>query len=196
MTEQYNPAEEFDISANDKHNTDTTADFASDASALQAVEVEIEKIADRKRQITAKIQISRSPEIVWKLLTDYEALADFIPNLAKSRLLDHPQGGIRLEQVGSQRLLNFNFCARVVLDLQEHFPKEITFQMVEGDLKEFSGSWQLQPCSVANQPGTNLCYSIFVHPKRIMPIGVIENRLSQDLRMNLFAIQQRLETLY
>nr|WP_245912122.1 SRPBCC family protein [Calothrix elsteri] len=184
------------MSAHNAQNQDNTADFASDALELQAVEVEIEKIADRQRQITAKVKISRSPEIVWKLLTDYEALADFIPNLAKSRLLEHPQGGIRLEQVGSQRLLNFNFCARVVLDLQEHFPKEITFQMIEGDLKEFSGSWQLQPCSVANQPGTNLCYSIFVHPKRIMPIGVIENRLSHDLRMNLFAIQQRVETLY
>jgi ribosome-associated toxin RatA of RatAB toxin-antitoxin module len=196
VTQQYNRAEEFDLSAQDQQNQDSTADFASDASELQAVEVEIEKIADRQRQITAKVKISRSPEIVWKLLTDYEALADFIPNLAKSRLLKHPQGGIRLEQVGSQRLLNFNFCARVVLDLQEYFPKEITFQMIEGDLKEFSGSWQLQPCTVADQQGTNLCYSIFVHPKRITPIGVIEKRLSQDLRMNLFAIQQRLETLY
>jgi ribosome-associated toxin RatA of RatAB toxin-antitoxin module len=195
VTEQYNPAEEFDISAYNEHSRDNTADFASDTPA-EAVEIEIEKIADRQRQITAKIQISRSPEIVWKVLTDYEALAAFIPNLAKSCLLEHPQSGIRLEQVGSQRLLNFNFCARVVLDLQEYFPKEITFKMVEGDLKEFSGSWQLQPCSVTNQPGTNLCYSIFVHPKRIMPIGVIENRLSQDLRMNLFAIQKRVETLY
>ncbi|NJR17046.1 MAG: cyclase [Calothrix sp. CSU_2_0] len=196
MTEQYNAAEEYKISAHDEQIIDNTADFASDAPELQAVEVEIEKIADRQRQITAKIQISRSPEIVWKILTDYAALADFIPNLAKSTLLKHPQGGIRLEQVGSQKFLKFNFCARVVLDLQEHFPKEITFEMVEGDLKEFSGSWQLQPCSVANQPGTNLCYSIFVHPKRIMPIGVIENRLSHDLRMNMFAIQQRVEALY
>ncbi|BAZ37969.1 hypothetical protein NIES4101_38980 [Calothrix sp. NIES-4101] len=194
MTEQSNPAAEFPISAH--HDTNTDSDFASDAPELQAVEVEIAKVAERQRRITARIKISRSPEIVWKVLTDYEALADFIPNLAKSSLLEHPKGGIRLEQIGSQRLLNFNFCARVVLDLEENFPQEITFQMVEGDLKEFSGSWQLQPCSVDNQSGTHLCYSIFVHPKRIMPIGVIERRLSTDLRVNMFAIQQRVETLH
>ncbi|MEA5574210.1 SRPBCC family protein [Calothrix sp. UHCC 0171] len=194
MTEQSNPAAEFPISA--PHDTNTDSDFASDAPELEAVEVEIAKIAERQRRITARIKILRSPEIVWKVLTDYEALADFIPNLAKSSLLEHPTGGIRLEQIGSQRLLNFNFCARVVLDLEEKFPQEITFQMVEGDLKEFSGSWQLQPCSVDNQSGTSLCYSIFVHPKRIMPIGVIERRLSSDLRVNMFAIQQRVETLH
>ena len=110
MTEQHNTTQDFDLNS------------ASDVSNLEEnlttdVEVKIEKIAERKRQITAKIQIPQSSvEHVWKVLTDYEALAEFIPNLAKSRRLEHPTGGIRLEQVGSQRLLNFKFCARVVLD--------------------------------------------------------------------------------
>ncbi|MBC6435194.1 cyclase, partial [Nostoc sp. HG1] len=103
-------------------------------------------------------------EQIWKVLTDYEALPDFLPNLAKSRLIEHPNGGIRLEQIGSQRLLNFNFSARVVLDLEEYFPKEINFRMVEGDFKGFSGSWCLEPYSFGEYIGTNLCYTIQVWP--------------------------------
>ncbi|MEH2291494.1 SRPBCC family protein [Nostoc sp.] len=159
------------------------------------VEVQIEKIAERQRQISAKIQIPHPMEQIWKVLTNYEALPDFIPNLAKSCLIEHPNGGIRLEQVGSQRLLNLNFCARVVLDLEECFPKTISFRMVEGDFKGFSGSWCLEPYSFGEYLGTNLSYTIQVWPKLTMPVGIIENRLSKDLRLNLLAIHQRVEEL-
>jgi ribosome-associated toxin RatA of RatAB toxin-antitoxin module len=172
-----------------------TDDINLEGDLSAKVEVKIEKIAERQRQISAKVQIPQSVEQIWKVLTDYEALPDFLPNLAKSRLIEHPSGGIRLEQVGSQRLLNFNFCARVVLDLEECFPKEINFRMVEGDFKGFSGSWCLEPYSFGEYIGTNLCYTIQVWPKLTMPVGIIENRLSKDLRLNLLAIHQRVEDL-
>jgi ribosome-associated toxin RatA of RatAB toxin-antitoxin module len=184
VTEEHKNPQELDL------NT-----IGEETVALQAVEVQIEKITERQRQITAKLQIPHPVEKVWKVLTNYEALPDFVPNLAKSRLLEHPTGGIRLEQVGSQRFLRLNFCARVVLDIEEYFPKEINFSMVEGDFKEFSGSWQLQPCSLGKDGGTYLCYSVKVWPKVTMPVGVIERRLSQDMQTNLLAISQRLEKL-
>ncbi|MEH2379049.1 MAG: SRPBCC family protein [Nostoc sp.] len=195
MTKKQNTTENPDFqSLTDR--TKQEEDLPTHAFALAAkVEVEIEKIAERQRRITAKVQIPHPVAQIWKVLTDYEALPDFLPNLAKSRLIEHPNGGIRLEQVGSQRLLNFNFSARVVLDLEEYFPKEINFRMVEGDFKDFSGSWCLEPYSLGEYIGTNLCYIIQVWPKRTMPVGIIENRLSKDLRLNLLAIYQRVEEL-
>jgi ribosome-associated toxin RatA of RatAB toxin-antitoxin module len=194
VTEQTNTTTGLDFNvAGDETNFNTN--LALDTGAEPSVEVQIKKIAERQRQITAKIQIPQPVEQIWKVLTDYEGLGDFIPNLAKSRLLEHPNGGIRLEQIGSQRLLNFNFCARVVLDLEEYFPKEINFRMVEGDFKGFSGSWCLEPYSLGELMGTNLCYTIQVWPKLTMPVTIIENRLSKDLRLNLLAIYQRVEQL-
>lgn len=195
MTQEYNTTENLDLQSS-TDDTNLEADLSADALALLAkVEVQIDKLAQRQRQISAKVQIPQPVEQIWKVLTDYEALADFIPNLAKSRLIEHPNGGIRLEQVGSQRFLNFNFCARVVLDLEEYFPKEINFRMVEGDFKGFSGSWCLEPYSLGEHIGTNVCYTIQVWPKLTMPVSIIENRLSKDLRLNLMAIYQRVEEL-
>ncbi|BAZ51135.1 cyclase/dehydrase [Nostoc sp. NIES-4103] len=194
MTEQHNTTEDFDLIAADE-DASQEDNFAADVANLPFVAVQIEKIAERQRQITARVQIPQPVEQIWKVLTDYESLPDFIPNLAKSRLLDHPNGGIRLEQIGSQRLLNFNFCARVVLDLVEYFPKQIDFQMVEGDFKGFSGSWCLEPYFLGEHVGTNLCYTIQVWPKLTMPVTIIERRLSKDLRLNLLAIHQRVEQL-
>lgn len=195
MTKEHNTTQDFDFQSSSDHSN-IEEDLPADSAALLAnVEVQIQKIAERQRQISAKIQIPKPVEQIWKVLTDYEALADFIPNLAKSRLLEHPNGGIRLEQIGSGRLLNLKFCARVVLDLEEYFPKEINFRMVEGDFKGFSGSWSLEPCSIGESVGTILCYTIQIWPKLTMPVAVIENRLSKDLQLNLLAIHKRVEEL-
>ncbi|GAA6621748.1 SRPBCC family protein [Scytonema sp. NUACC26] len=193
MIEEHKIPEELDLVASD--DICQQLDSGIDAAALQSVDVQIEKIAERQRQITARLQIPHPVEKVWKVLTDYEALADFVPSLTKSRLLEHPQGGIRLEQVGAQRFLNFNFCARVVLDLEEYFPKEINFCMIEGDFREFSGSWQLKPCFQSEGSKTLLCYTVRVWPKRTMPVGLIERRLSNDMRLNLAAICDRVATI-
>ncbi|MCF4969685.1 SRPBCC family protein [Nostoc sp. CMAA1605] len=191
MTNQQTTSEDFEL---DSHSQPESSLVAGQTD-VPPVEVQIAKVAERQRQITATVQIPYPVETVWKVLTDYESLAEFIPNLAKSRLLQHPEGGIRLEQVGSQRFLNFNFCARVVLDLQEHFPSKINFQMVEGDFKGFSGYWCLEPYSLGELLGTSLCYSIHIWPKLTMPVSMIENRLSNDLRSNLLAIHQRVNYL-
>lgn len=166
-----------------------------DNTNLQDVTVEVEKITERQRQITAKIKIPHPLEKVWQVLTDYQTLPEFIPGLASSRKLEHPTGGIRLEQVGSQRLLKINFSARVVLDLEEYFPNTISFKMVEGDFKDFSGSWDLNNCVLNDKTGTLLCYRVKIWPKITMPIRVIEPRISQDMQSNLLAIRQRIEEL-
>ena len=196
MTKQNDPNLDLDFSAETDDIDAETSLGTEEASLLQAVEVQTEALSQRQRQITAKIQIPHSVEQVWQVLTNYEALTDFIPNLAKSRRLEHPTGGIRLEQVGSQRLLRFNFSARVVLDLEEKFPHEINFNMIEGDFKAFSGTWQLEPLSLSNQKGTKLRYTVRVWPKLIMPVTIIERRLCSDLQFNLLAIRQQIDKLF
>ena len=192
MSKQYDPNLEVDFAV-DSDDIEALDDLLEPASA---VEVQVEEVAQRQRQIAAKIQIPHPAERVWQVLTDYEGLADFIPNLAKSRRLSHPTGGIRLEQVGTQRLLRFNFSARVVLDLEEKFPREINFNMVEGDLKAYSGKWVLEPLPLVDIIGTNLCYTVLVWPKLTMPVGLIERHLSRDLQLNLAAIRQQVERLF
>lgn len=160
---------------------------------LDDVTIEMEAVAKRQRRITSQIAIAQRRESVWEVLTDYESLPEFLPNLEKSQRLEHPEGEkVRLEQVGKQRLLKINFSARVVLDLTETPPERIDFEMVEGDFKAFSGYWSLESL----EETTQLVYSIFVWPKRTMPVSLIERRLSKDLSLNLVAIRQRVGELF
>ncbi len=160
-------------------------------AAADNVNISAEKVEGRKRKISASIAIPVALEPIWQLLTDYDRLADYIPNLTVSRQVEHPKGGIRLEQVGAQCFLNIKFCARVLLDMQEHFPKEIGFSMVEGDFKQFLGRWQLQPVLLGEQPGTLLSYEVIVQPPLVMPVRLIEQHLCHNLTENLLAIRQQ-----
>lgn len=158
------------------------------------VEISTEPGQGRRRQILARLEIPRAVEQVWQVLTDYEHLADFIPNLARSRRLPHPDGGIRLEQLGTQCFLNMKFCARVVLDMQELFPRELQFSRVEGDFKEFQGAWRLHPISDAADGATvatRLEYDLMVLPPVTMPVNLIERHICRDLQQNLLAICDR-----
>lgn len=158
---------------------------------FKQVSIKTEKLTPRQRQIVATVAIPRSLEQVWKILTDYESLSDFIPNLTSSRLLTCPNEGIRLEQIGAQCFLNFKFCARVILDMTERFPQEIGFSMVEGDFKKFMGRWSLKPALLGEEAATVLSYELLVQPPLAMPVQLIERHIRHNLTQNLLAICDR-----
>jgi len=160
------------------------------------VAITTEKLEGRRRRILATTQVPFHLEQVWQILTDYDHLADFIPNLTESQRIAHPEGGIRLVQVGAQCFLHVKFCARVVLDMVEAFPEELQFSMVEGDFRQFEGRWLLEPINSGDLPGTQLSYDLFVLPPRAMPAGLIERHIRRDLSQNLKAVCDRATLLF
>lgn len=153
------------------------------------VKISTEKRAARERFILASVLIPKPVETVWKVVTAYEQLADFIPNLTSSQLVSNSEGRIRLEQIGAQCFLKFKFCARVVLDMTEHFPYEVGFSMVEGDFKHFEGAWKLHPTEVPDI--TQLSYHLSVKPPLAMPASLIEHHICHNLTANLLAIREQ-----
>lgn len=184
------------ISQQDAQLAEFTSAQLSPGVDVSEVEVRVDKVDARQRQISASLNLPYAVEQVWQVLTDYDALADFIPNLAKSQRVPHPNGGIRLEQVGVQKVVFLDFSARVVLDMAEDFPQEIRFSMVEGDFRVFSGSWRLESWSIDDRYGTKLTYTVLVWPKRTMPIAAVERRISSDVPLNLMAVLERSHKLF
>ncbi len=183
-----------DLSPNFVDSEQSPEDNSSEAAST--VTLATKKLEKRHRQIQARILLPFSPEQIWPVLIDYEALADFIPNLAKSQRLSHPESGVRIEQIGVKNALFLKFSARVVLDMVEEFPHTIRFSMVEGDFKAFSGTWEIQPAQNHSPQGTTLIYTVQICPTRLIPVKAIEQQLGQDLPRNLLAIRNKLYQLY
>ncbi|CAI0403928.1 unnamed protein product [Linum tenue] len=157
---------------------------------------EVEVVSWRERRIRAQILVNSDIQSIWIALTDYERLADYIPNLLSSGRIPCPHPGrIWLEQRGLQRALYWHIEARVVLDLQE-FPisadkHELHFSMVDGDFKKFEGKWSL---NCGTRPGTTvLAYEVSVIPRFNFPAIFLERIIRSDLPVNLQALACRAE---
>ncbi|KAH9551058.1 hypothetical protein CY35_10G104200 [Sphagnum magellanicum] len=172
-------------------------EVSGDPNSLEReVQCQVEAVSWRERHISASVHIAASEAHVWKVLTDYERLAEFVPNLIRSERIPCPHPGrIWLLQVGRQAAMYWHIEARVVLDLLE-LPyakdgKELCFSMVDGDFKRYVGRWYLRP---GPRPGsTVLHYEVNVAPKLLFPAPLVERIIRADLPVNLRAMAERAE---
>ncbi|KAI5332332.1 hypothetical protein L3X38_022461 [Prunus dulcis] len=172
----------------------------AEAEGERKVDCEVDMISWRERRIKAEISVNADIDSVWNALTDYERLADFIPNLVSSGRIPCPHPGrIWLEQRGLQRALYWHIEARVVLDLQE-FPnlsdndRELHFSMVDGDFKKFEGKWSVR-CGTRSSSAI-LSYELNVIPRFNFPAIFLERIIRSDLPVNLRALACRSEKTF
>ena len=147
----------------------------------------MERLPGGTRRLAVQLKSSIPAELFWGVLTDYAHLADFIPNLSSSELVMRDGETVRLQQVGSQQLLGMRFSAQVLLELREFKPDgTLRFKMLKGDFRRFEGSWQVRTLP----EGSSLLYELTVQGCLGMPIGLIEERLRDDLSSNLVAVER------
>ena len=147
----------------------------------------MERLPQGARRLAAELKSSMPVQLLWEVLTDYENLSRFIPNLSSSELIRRQGQTVRLQQVGSQQLLGLRFSAQVQLELTEYrHDGLLQFRMVKGDFRRFEGSWQTRQ----RPDGSSLLYELTVQGCLGMPIALIEERLRDDLSSNLSAVVQ------
>lgn len=155
--------------------------------SLDTIQQEMERLEQGTRRLAVLLRLAPDPERIWTVLTDYGNLERFIPNLVSSRLLWRRGNRVALEQVGSQQFCGLRFSARVELELEEDPDAgELRFQMLQGDFRRFEGTWRVDRDEISSR----LLYELTVQGKPGMPIGLIEQRLQQDLASNLRGVQQ------
>lgn len=184
MSKTFSTTEELKI--------ETTTDLDNQST----VELKIEQPEKRTKRVLAKIHIPRSLEQVWQVLTNYEAFADFMPGLDECKRLSSSQG-IQIKQVRTKSFMGMSFSASSIFDIEEKFPHEIHYQLVEGDMNALSGSWQLEPKKLKNgKTAVELIYDFTVSPKRIFPMALVEHVLSNDIPDTMVAVRKRVVQLY
>ena len=155
--------------------------------SLDTIQQEMERLEQGARRLAVQLRLPLDPQWIWAVLTDYNSLNRYIPNLCSSRQLWRRGNRVGLEQVGTQQFCGLRFTARVELELEEDPDRgELRFEMRSGDFRRFDGLWRVDRDALS----TRLLYSLTVQGKPGMPIGLIEQRLQQDLANNLRGVQR------
>ncbi len=131
-------------------------------------------------------------ETAWAVLTDYNNFAQFLPNIASSKVIADSGDRKIFEQVNVVDLWLFTEEFRVQIEAQETKPQRVNFQQHEGDLKSLQGIWQLEVVSderilithrVKVEPGSNTEKPFFY--------GVYESSLEETLKAIALEITKR-----
>ncbi len=154
---------------------------------LDTIQQDMERLPNGKRRLAVQLRLPVDPCWIWEVLTDYDNLHRFIPNLEHSRVIWRRDAQLGVEQVGTQMFCGLRFSARVTLELTENGPTgQLLFRMLQGDFRCFEGEWRVG----ADNTSSWVFYDLLVQGKPGMPIGLIEQRLQHDLANNLRGVQQ------
>ena len=154
----------------------------------------MEKLSGGTRRLAAQLTTSASFDSLWSVLTDYDRLSLFIPNLLSSKQIFRNNNNVHLKQVGAQDFLGMKFSAEVTINLFEE--KDIgllRFNLIKGDFRKFEGSWKIK--QINNTSKNSLIYDLTVQGCQWMPIKMIEKRLKKDLSENLIAVDKQAKLL-
>src|SRR5262245_24208692 len=83
--------------------------------------------------IEASAEFEGTVAQTWQVLTDYDNLPRFIPNLSVSRVTARSADGVTVEQKGEARLLVFSIPIEVRLAVTESPPTRVASRAVAGN---------------------------------------------------------------
>ena len=156
----------------------------------RTIEQTMEKLSSGTRRLAAQLTTSASFDSLWNVLTDYDRLNLYIPNLLSSRKIYQKDNNVHLKQVGAQDFLGMKFSAEVTINLFEDKKLGLLkFNLIKGDFRKFEGSWKIQ--NIKDTSNNSLIYDLTVQGCQWMPIGMIEKRLKKDLSENLIAVDKQ-----
>ena len=72
---------------------------ASSSLESEAIEQTMERLPQGVRRLAAQLRTPLEIDELWEVLTDYENLSKFIPNLSSSQLVHREGHTVRLQQV-------------------------------------------------------------------------------------------------
>lgn len=116
------------------------------AGAARAGEVTVEATRrDEALEVVCRATLAAPPELVWQTLTDYDRLAEFIPGMQRSRVIDRRGAVAIVEQSGEARFLFIAVPIEVTLSTEERPPYEIEARMLKGNLRRLHGVYRIEP---------------------------------------------------
>ena len=163
------------------------AALAAPCLASAQIEVRIE----RKHgvfQVHAESAVAVDAATAWQVLTDYNELARFVPDMRSSRIVSAPGRPLLLEQHGEAGFLIFNLDIQVVLQIDETPPDRLAFRAVSGNMKRMQGEWRIQ----RDARTIRLAYQAEIEPDFWVPPLISSGVLKRNVERQVSGVVQEM----
>jgi len=126
--------------------------------------------------VAARFQVKQALGIALAVLTDYEQIPRFMPNVQSSIVLERSSGRAVVQQQGISRMMMFSKRVYLVLEITEK-PDTLRFRDRSGtSFARYEGMWTL--CE--ENGGTEIQYELAAQPSFGVPEFLLKRLLRRD----------------
>jgi ribosome-associated toxin RatA of RatAB toxin-antitoxin module len=141
-------------------------------------------------EVVSSGEVRAAPAAVWKILTNYERMPEFVPDLKTTKVLSRSGNRAVIEQYGTARFLFLRRAIQLVVQATEEPMSAIDINLVSGDMKVYNCRWELVPTETG---GTRILYTGKLVPKFYVPGMLGANIIRSDIERMMQAVLERLE---
>jgi len=141
-------------------------------------------------EVDASGFVQASPAAVWKVLTNYEKMNEFVPDMQSCRVLSRNGNEVIIEQFGTARFLFMSKSIHLIVRATEQPMSAIDIALISGDMKYYESHWELLPQA---EGGTRLVYAGKLVPNFYVPGILGTNMIRNDIERMMGAVLARIE---
>ncbi|MGB9149482.1 MAG: SRPBCC family protein [Burkholderiales bacterium] len=163
--------------------------FALAANPVRATDMQINFERDgHVIKIDGHMVLPYPPKLIFEVLTDYEHMHQYVPDVASSRIISHGENKLRVEQKGRSGIGPFKFKFEVVRDVELTPVTGLKSILVSGNFKSMHTSTRITP----EGANTRLDYFADLEPDFWVPPLIGSAILKRQVRRQFEAFVEEL----
>jgi ribosome-associated toxin RatA of RatAB toxin-antitoxin module len=163
---------------------------------LPKLEVSVNRVnvdALHMYEVNASGTVQAPLPAVWKTLTSYDRMEEFVPDMASCRVLSRNGNEVIIEQFGTARFLFVSRSIHLIVRATEQPMQAIDIALISGDMKHYEARWELVP--VPETGGTRVLYTGRLVPNFYVPGILGTNIIRGDIERMMSAVLAHLDKL-
>lgn len=151
----------------------------------------VEQDAHHMYEVDATGTVAAPLPKVWRILTGYERMAEFVPDMESCRVLSRNGNEVIIEQFGVARFLFMSKTIHLIVRAIEQPMSAIDISLISGDMKHYESRWELIP--VPETGGTKIIYKGRIMPNFYVPGLLGSKMIRSDIERMMSAVLARLD---
>jgi hypothetical protein len=134
--------------------------------------------------VSANASLPVEAATAWSVLTDFDHISRFIPDLVAMRIVARRHNGMVVEYEGAFSFLFFRLPMHLLLDVVLEPPRRILARSLSGDLKDLSSSYEIHELSQA----LRLSYKARFRPDFALPRFIVLSFVRHEIEKQFTAM--------
>lgn len=129
----------------------------------------------------------------WNVLTDYERLDEFVPDLVSSKILSRDTNEAIIEQKSQTAVLFLVHTVRMVVRIEEQPYSMLNVERLSGDMRHYRARWELEPVAQPGDDGTRIALLGAMEPDFPLPPIVGDALIQANVKSMVEAVIREIE---